>query len=161
MNTSIKIQWLTFYTFSYSFKLTTRCCVKRNLRHRSHINRKKGYTYWEEVWLGLCACCSSSLSPANKASREQCLSWKKKEHSDFRLILYSWYSIFYYFHWEASKSEAEQLPGELVNMSKPAVGSWRIFLFHGDQACLYELWQLIYFIILLSNLPLFHYQSYL
>lgn len=39
---------------------------------------KKGCMYWEEVWLGLCVCCSSSLSPASKASREQCLSWKRE-----------------------------------------------------------------------------------
>lgn len=38
-------------------------------------------TYWEEDWLGLCACCSSSLSAANKASREQCLSCKRREET--------------------------------------------------------------------------------
>lgn len=57
---------------------------------RKHLYSDKGKssliclnksTYWEEDWLGLCACCSSNFSPASKASLEQCLSLKQTKKS--------------------------------------------------------------------------------
>lgn len=54
-------------------------CIKMN---------RESCTYWEEDWLGLCACCSSSLSPASKASREQCLSCKREETVKINLVMH-------------------------------------------------------------------------